>query len=45
MSPDKKQSAEMIIYKLARIVTGDHGHKDSWHDIAGFARLIEQDLK
>ena len=44
MSPDKKQSVEMIVYKMARIITGDHGHKDSWHDIAGFARLIEQNL-
>jgi hypothetical protein len=45
MSPDKKQSVEMILYKIARIITGDHGHKDSWHDIGGFALLIEQDLK
>jgi hypothetical protein len=44
MSPDKKQSVEMILYKIARIITGDHGHKDSWHDISGFALLIEQDL-
>ena len=44
MSPQAKQSVEMIVYKLARIITGDHGHKDSWHDIAGFAILITQDL-
>ena len=44
MSPDKKQSIEMILYKISRIITGDHGHKDSWHDIGGFALLIEQDL-
>ena len=44
MSPEAKQSVEMIVYKIARIITGDHGHKDSWHDIGGFALLIEQDL-
>jgi len=44
MSPEAKQSVEMILYKIARIITGDHGHKDSWHDIGGFALLIEQDL-
>ena len=44
MRPEMKQSMEMIVYKMARIITGDHSHKDSWHDIAGFAILIEQDL-
>ena len=44
MSPQAKQSMEMIVYKMARLITGDHDHKDSWHDIGGFALLIEQDL-
>lgn len=31
----------MIASKMARIVNGDFNHKDSWHDIQGYAKLIE----
>ena len=31
----------MIASKLARIVNGDFNHFDSWHDIGGYAKLIE----
>ena len=31
----------MIASKIARIVNGDHNHKDSWHDIGGYSKLIE----
>ena len=34
----------MIASKMARIVNGDFNHKDSWHDIAGYATLVEQEL-
>jgi hypothetical protein len=44
MSADKKQSCEMIVYKMARIISGNHAHKDSWDDIAGFALLISNDI-
>ena len=27
--------------KMARIVNGDFNHKDSWHDIGGYSKLIE----
>ena len=31
----------MIASKMARIVNGDYNHKDSWHDIGGYSKLIE----
>ena len=31
----------MIASKMARIVNGDHNHKDSWHDIGGYSKLVE----
>ena len=30
----------MIAAKLSRLVTGDTLHRDSWHDIAGYAELV-----
>ena len=35
----------MIASKMARIVNGDFNHVDGWHDIAGYATLIENLLK
>lgn len=31
----------MIASKMARLVNGDFNHKDSWHDIGGYSKLIE----
>ena len=31
----------MIASKMARIVNGNYNHKDSWHDIGGYSKLIE----
>lgn len=31
----------MIASKMARLVNGDCNHLDSWHDIGGYAKLIE----
>lgn len=35
------EALHMIASKIARIVNGDCNHKDSWHDIGGYAKLIE----
>jgi hypothetical protein len=32
----------MILHKLARILNNGHNHVDSWHDIAGYATLVEK---
>lgn len=41
MTYDQKEALEMIAHKIARIVSGDSRHADSWHDIGGYARLVE----
>lgn len=38
------ESLDMIATKLARILVGDCGHADSWHDVAGYAQLVERTL-
>ena len=35
---------DMICNKMARIVNGDPNYIDNWHDIAGYATLVEQEL-
>lgn len=45
LSDDKKEALEMIAHKIGRILNGDPNFHDSWHDIIGYARLIEKDLK
>lgn len=40
-----KEALEMIAHKIGRILNGDPAYADSWHDIIGYARLVEQDLE
>lgn len=41
----QREAIEMIFHKIARIINGDPNYADSWHDIAGYARLVEQRLE
>lgn len=41
---DQREALEMIATKISRILHGDPNHIDSWHDIAGYALLIERRL-
>lgn len=45
LSDAQKQSLDSIADKISRILNGDPNHLDSWHDIAGYAQLVEQDIK
>ena len=45
MSLDQHEALEMIVHKISRILSGDNNHVDSWHDIAGYATLIELRLE
>jgi hypothetical protein len=45
LSPDKKESLEMIAHKIARILNGNPGHHDSWCDIEGYAKLVADTLE
>jgi hypothetical protein len=44
LTPDQQEAIEMIFHKLGRIVNGDPNYADSWHDIAGYAKLVEDRL-
>ena len=41
---DQKEALDMIQHKIARILNGDPDYADSWHDIAGYASLIDKRL-
>lgn len=39
-----KQALEVIADKVARILSGDPNYADNWHDIQGYAKLVEDRL-
>jgi len=41
LDPDMKQALSVIADKIARILNGDPYYDDNWHDIQGYAKLIE----
>lgn len=44
LTPSQREALEMIQHKVGRILNGDPNYTDSWHDIQGYARLIEEEL-
>ena len=42
--PDQREALQTIASKIARILNGDQNHVDSWHDIGGYAALVERRL-
>lgn len=44
LSSSQRESLEMIVHKIARILNGDPNYIDSWHDIGGYAKLVEDEL-
>lgn len=44
LSDVQKQALEVIADKIARILTGDPNYADNWHDIQGYAKLVEDRL-
>lgn len=45
MPATHKESMHMIASKMARLVCGDCNSIDGWHDIGGYAKLIEKLIK
>jgi hypothetical protein len=45
MDYDMKQALCVICDKMARIGNGDPFYDDNWHDIQGYAKLVEDRLK
>ena len=44
LSDDKREALDMIAHKLGRILNGDPEYADSWHDIIGYTKLVEDSL-
>ena len=43
--PDQILALDMIAVKISRIVNGNASYKDSWIDIAGYAKLVADRLE
>lgn len=43
--PIQKEALHMIAVKIARILEGNADEVDHWHDVAGYATLVEQFLR
>lgn len=44
LNASQREALEMIVHKIGRILNGDPNYSDSWHDIAGYAKLVEDEL-
>lgn len=40
LSPEQRESIDMIAVKLSRILVGNPNHADHWTDLSGYATLI-----
>lgn len=45
LEDDQRESLEMIVHKIGRILNGDPNYSDSWADIAGYAKLVADRLE
>lgn len=45
LDDDMRESLSIIFNKLGHILNGDPTYSDSWHDIAGYATLVDKRLK
>jgi hypothetical protein len=44
MTDVQRVGLSMIMHKIARILNRGHNHSDTWHDIAGYATLVEKSI-
>lgn len=44
LDDDQKECLEMVAHKTGRILNGDPNYKDSWHDIVGYVKLVDDRL-
>lgn len=45
LSNSQQEALEMIMHKIGRILNGDPNYADSWVDIAGYAKLVADELE
>ena len=41
MAPDQREATRIILNKFARMLNGDPDYRDNWHDIVGYAKLVD----
>lgn len=44
LTDDKREALEMVAHKIGRILNGDPEYKDSWHDIIGYVKRVDDKL-
>lgn len=44
LAPDQRQALTVIADKIARMLNGDPNYRDNWHDIVGYAKLVDDRL-
>ena len=44
LNTTQTEALTVIAQKIARILCGDPNYIDNWHDIAGYATLVEKEL-
>lgn len=44
LTPDQKEALDMIYHKIGRVLNGNPDLADSWHDMAGYATLVDKRL-
>lgn len=45
LSPDMKETLDMIQHKIARVLNGDASYLDNWDDIVGYVTLVTRRLR
>lgn len=41
LADDQKQALTVIADKVARMLNGDPFYRDNWHDVVGYAKLVD----
>lgn len=44
LNDSQREALDMIAHKIGRILNGDPNYADSWIDIAGYAKLVADEL-
>lgn len=44
LEADQREALDNVFMKIARILCGDPSYVDNWHDISGYAKLVEDRL-
>jgi hypothetical protein len=45
LTPSQKEALEMVAHKIGRILNGDPNYDDSWVDVAGYSKLVADELQ